>query len=385
MTRQFPLLATLLLLAPLAAAGVLSGPVTGPADLDLSGTIYCAVNLGGTSDALVAGKWFESDNDGDGAPVGYSVVGPNVYLSNWGYGSITDPALRHVYDTMRWIAGNPLSVTLDHLPAGEQVQVQLLISEGYWNGNNRRVDIEIEGTTEFVNVDPWTLWGYKQPGLATATATVSPDGILNVRLLPNAGAPDKNPVLDGIIVSTPVPALPGSAVPLTAASVTASAIYNSQFPAAAVVDGSWADAWTGSNNDFWLLPNNRTGYLQFDLAENWMLQGLEIHNTDNRTYHDRGTLAYHLDISPDPTFASAKTIAAGTLQTFAEGWHTRLVDSDEFWRYARLYVDDYSGSASAAGGGLAEVRLYGITPEPTSLSLLALGALALLRRRRRRA
>ena len=385
------LLATfVILIGAGAAAGVLYGPVTGSADLDLSGTIYYAMNLGDTADRPVAGVWFDADNDGRTSP-GYSVVGPNTYTSGWGYGSIADPNLRSVYDTMRWRAGAPVEVTLRNLPPRQQVTVQLLLSEGYWSNSSRRYDIEIEGVTEFVNVDPYALWGSKTPGLGTATVTVSADGILNVRLIPTAGTPDPNPALDGIIVSAPggTPVL-GRRVPLAAGQVSASAIYNGLFPAAAAVDGSWAETPIGSVYDFWLLPNSTAGYLQFDLGERWMLETMQVHNTDNRTYHDRGTIAYHVDISPDPTFALSETIASGTLATYAGGWLTIPLQSDEFWRYARFYVDDFGGSlhwgqdASVHGGGIAEIRFYGSTPEPTTLALLAFGTLGMLTRRRKK-
>ena len=57
-----------------ASAGVLK-PVSGPGDLDLSGTVYYAVSQGSNADHLVGGLWVEGDNDGDTAPVGYQ-VGP---------------------------------------------------------------------------------------------------------------------------------------------------------------------------------------------------------------------------------------------------------------------------------------------------------------------
>jgi len=385
--RRLPALCLLLLAASGSRAGVLFGPVTGPAGLDVSGTIYYAIDLGDTADRPISGRWFDADSDGRYTS-GYSFVAPNIYASGWGYGSIADPALRSAYDTMRWIAASPLDVTLRNLPPGQQVKVQLLLSEGYWNNSNRRYNILLEGATEFTNVDPWTLWGSKQPGLATALVTVSADGVLNIRLSPAAGAPDPNPVLDGIIVSAPTMAPGGLRVPLAASSVSASAVYSAQFPAAAVVDGSWGETQIGSAYDFWLLPDRQGGYLQFDLGANWELQFIELHNTDNRGYHDRGTIAYHLVISPDASFATAKTIAAGTLPIYAGGWYARPVDSDEYWRYARLYVDDFGGSlhwgqdAAVYGGGLAEVRLYGVIPEPATFGLLGASLLALRRRRR---
>lgn len=551
-----------------ASAGVLKS-VSGPNDLDLSGTIYYGINLGGTSDVLVGGKWLESDNDGDPAPVGYTITLPtNIWTSGWGYGSLTDLGLQKTYDSMRYVDWpNALEMSFRYLPPGQPVRVQLLLSEGFHDSSQRRFDIEIEGQTEFTNVDPWTLWGYKNPGLAETVVTVSQDGILNVRLIGNAGAPDKNPVLDGIIVSSVRPALPsptissvtgpqdldlstpvyyavnvggdsddrvagvwfesdadGDGLPigytvnsttiarnwanpsisdlalkevyddirytggtgviqqfvmpyggpvkvqillcegywgepnkrpldisiegqkiwddfdpvtqwgkngagvLTAwtyvskdgildiqytgntgydmnaivngviisaaeqrlrpVGVTASAEYpggSYRFPAAAVLDGSWADRFATPTQpaDYWLLPDGQTGYLTFDMGEPVHLTTIGLHNTNNAQYGDRGTIAYHIDISPDPNFTTYETIAAGTLQSYAEGWAFIPISTDKFWRYVRFYVDDFGGTRSFLGempwygGGLAEIVFYGWVPEPSSWLLMTLGGLGL--------
>lgn len=556
-----------------ALAGGLKA-VSGPADLDLTGTIYYGINLGGTGDVLVGGKWLESDNDGDSAPKGYQVVAPSIFTAGWGYGSLTDPGLIKVYDSMRhhtW--PNAVELTFPYLPPGQQVQVQLLLSEGYHQVSKRIFDIQIEGNTEFSGVDPYTLWGYKQPGLASTVVTVSQDGILNVRLVGTPGAVDKNPVLDGIIVSAVRPDLPvatigsvtsptdldlctpvyyainvggdsdnrvtgvwfesdddgdglpvgytisssyllrnwahpslsdvdlnevyddiryaptvtqqfvmpyggpvkvqillsegywgetgkrlmdisiegqrlwedldpiaqwgkngagvltawtyvskdgildiqysrdsgdpnafvngvivsAEAEPLRPISVTASGEYSASYPATAVLDGSWVDRRPPAvpTADYWLLPPGQTGSLTFDMGHRVHLTMIGLHNTDNATYGDYGTIAYHIDISPDASFTTAETIASGTLQSFAEGWAFVPIATDKFWQYVRFYVDDFGGTKSFAGtvgwtgGGLSEIVFYGWVPEPNSCVLLSLGGVGLwlvrsrLRRRKR--
>jgi hypothetical protein len=371
-------------------AGVLSpNAVTGPSDIDLSGTIYYAVSLGSTADNLVSGKWFECTDDGDAAPVGLSYVAPNAYTSGWGFGSITDPALQNCYDTMRYRGSSPVQVDLSFLPPGQPATVQLLLSEGYRSGGGRVMDIDIEGGSEFTNVDAVAQWGYKEPGLGTASVSVSADGVLDIDVKPAASATDRNPVLDGLIVSAPAQAPTHPRIPVAAGQVTASAMYDGRFPGTAVVDGSWDDLHPDHPQypgvaDYWLLPDNQAGWVQFDLEEDYKLTFVEIHNTDNWTYTDRGTIAWHIDVSEDPSFTVAQTIAAGTLQTYAEGWHGRPLFPAGFQPYVRFYVDDYGGSDRLSGGGLAEIRLYGYTPEPTTLVLLGLSGAALLWRRRKR-
>ncbi len=379
-----------LVAASAARAGVLSpSPVTGPSDIDLSGTIYYAVSFGSTADNLVSGKWFEGTDDGDAAPAGLSYVAPNAYTSGWGFGSITDPALQNCYDTMRYRDNSPVQVDLSFLPPGQPATVQLLLSEGYRSGGGRVMDIDIEGGSEFTNVDAVTQWGYKEPGLGTATVTLSADGVMDIDVKPAASATDRNPVLDGFIVSAPTQSPTHPQIPVAAGQVTPSAMYDGRFPGSAVVDGSWDDLHPDHPeypgvSDYWLLPDNQTGWVQFDLQEDYKPTFVEIHNTDNWTYTDRGTIAWHLDGSEDPNFTVAQTIAAGTLQTYAEGWYGRPLFPAGFQPYVRFYVDDYGGSDRLNGGGLAEIRLYGYTPEPTTLALLSLGGLGLVRRRQKR-
>jgi len=532
-----------------------------PNAVDMSGTVYYAVGLGDTADRVVKGKWFEGDNDGDPAPVGYSVVAPNAWASGWGTLGVTEPNLAPITDSMRYNLSSPVDITLRHLPPGEEVQVQLFLSEGFHDSSRRIADVIVQGEKKYASVDPWTLWGYKTPGLLATTGIVAADGTLNVQIAPTPGAPDPNPALSAIVVSSPGarrvlsaadldlarvryavnvggnddqvvggvtfeadadgdpdpagysvtsqhvamnwatpavvdPALaevyddirwtgggavtqqfagltpdrpvkvqmmlceshhsqPGSRpidvtiegqkrwddldplalwgrhgagvatayarvgsdgvldivytadsgpdqnpiingiivsdVPgrkINPVAVTASGEYQPlpRFPATAVLDGSWADQHPahhgGATADYWLLPDNTTGYLQFDLGEQWNLEFIEIHNTDNSQWGDRGTIAYHIDISPTDTFELFETIAAGTLPTWDEGWLSRPVSSDNYWQYARFYVDDFGGTNGAAGGGLAEIAFYGQTPEPATMALVALGLLALVRRRR---
>ena len=63
-----------------------------------------------------------------------------------------------------------------------------------------------------------------------------------------------------------------------------------------------------------------------------------------------------------------------------------MLDLGGGWaRYVRFTVVDYYGTTPGSDYvGLSEVRFYGTVPEPATLSLLALGGLGLLRRRRRR-
>ena len=353
--------------------------VAGAADLDLNRVRY-AVNVGGDDSPVVGGVAFRSD-ELESIP-GYTISEPNSRATNWGTPPIiTDPELREVYDDIRY-RGGTLTQTFANLRPDTPVKVQVLLSENFHpqpsNPTRRRpLDVTVEGRKAWDDFDPLDEWGHATPGVLTTYAHVGSDGVLNIEYAANAG-PDTNAIVNGVIVSD----IPGyRAVPV---GVTASAEYSAEFPATAVVDGSWSETSSGGVYDFWLLPSGQTGYLEFDFGVNWDLKFVEIHNTDNRQYGDRGTVAYHVDIAPDATFAVSETIASGTLSTYDEGWTMRPLSSDRLWRYARFYVDDFGGSLAFTGGGLAEIAFYGSVPEPGSIALLALGGLAVLLCRRRK-
>ncbi|MFW6162508.1 MAG: PEP-CTERM sorting domain-containing protein [Planctomycetota bacterium] len=355
--------------------------MTTAADLDLARVRYAA-NVGGSDDQTVGGVHFEADADGDAQPAGYAVSSQHVAM-NWAQPAVADPALAEVLDDIRWTGGGAVTQSFAGLTPDRSVQVQVLLCESHHSQpGSRPIDVTIEGRKRWDDLDPLALWGRHGAGVATAYARVGPDGVLDIAYTADSG-PDRNPIVNGIVVSD----VPGQAIDPVA--VTASAEYQPlpKFPASAVLDGSWEDKHPalhgGATADYWLLPDGQTGYLQFDLGGEWNLEFIDIHNTNNSQWGDRGTVAYHLDISPTDTFEVFETIAAGTLPTWQEGWLSRPVSTDKFWRYARFYVDDFGGTMGADGGGLAEIGFYGRLPEPGTLALLGVGLFALARRRRR--
>jgi len=350
--------------------------VTGPDDLDLKMPVYYAVNVGGDSDNRVVGVWFESDADGDGLPKGYTINATTI-AQNWANPSISDVNLKEVYDDIRYTGGSGVLQQFV-MPYGGPVKVQILLCEGYWGEPNKRpLDISIEGQKVWDDFDPVAQWGKNGAGVLTAWTYVSKDGILDIQYTGNTGY-DMNAIVNGVIVSAQWERL-------RPVSVTASAQYSAEYPATAVLDGSWADRRPPQYPvaDYWLLPDGQTGYLTFDMGEPVHLTMIGLHNTDNGPYGDRGTIAYHIDIAPDAGFTTYETIAAGTLQSFTEGWAFIPISTDKFWRYVRFYVDDFGGTKSFAGtmpwagGGLSEIVFYGWVPEPSSWLLMALGSLAL--------
>jgi hypothetical protein len=84
--------------------------------------------------------------------------------------------------------------------------VALGFCESHWSASGQRpVVCQVEGAAP-QEVDPLARWGQHQPGALLFTAQdANGDGFLDVAVLPKAGAPDLNPILNVIWVFPPGP------------------------------------------------------------------------------------------------------------------------------------------------------------------------------------
>ncbi len=121
-------------------------------------------------------------------------------------------------------------------------------------------------------------------------------------------------------------------------------------------------------------------WIRFDLGQEYYK--LDAAHVWNYTRDNRYTTSFDLSISLDgisytligDDLAMTQTTAPTAVDTFSLGY------SGAPFRYIRF--NDFVGNAVTVTL-LGEVRFDASVPEPASLSMLALGALALLRRRRR--
>jgi len=163
------------------------------------------------------------------------------------------------------------------------------------------------------------------------------------------------------------------------------------------IDGSGDQAVVNFRPNMWLSDNNDTaGWVQFDLGAVYTIDSFEVWNyyegwngSEQRSVNGvsivYGTttadmIAGTIDSSstvPDITsFAIADTTDPypGVVYTPASSFDARYIQFD------------ISSTHGATFAGMADVQFEGtLVPEPATMSLLAMGGLGLLRRRRRRA
>lgn len=162
---------------------------------------------------------------------------------------------------------------------------------------------------------------------------------------------------------------------------TATASYGG-FPPSNVTDGELNDYY-GADRSFWLGPNGGLESITVDLDDLFSIDRIDLQNTHNGGYNDRGTEDFSIWVSEDGiewTQILDRTLpnAYGTGNVIPLASY--LFDPISA-RYVRLDVESFYG----AGAGLNEIRVYEHIPEPGTLLLLGGGLLALARRRRRRA
>jgi hypothetical protein len=178
------------------------------------------------------------------------------------------------------------------------------------------------------------------------------------------------------------------------------------FPATRVTDGSQADAATGRSS-FWLANENCPGpgcatpgetetFFTLDLGDVYDIEEIELTNTHNRQFNDRGTEEFVIfgatEVDSNNDLVNPFVVAAGTLAR-TDGQAPILPESFTAAnglfggeaRYLKFQPLTYYSSATNGGAGLNDIAVFGtLVPEPTAsvLVMLSLGGLLGLRRRR---
>ena len=166
------------------------------------------------------------------------------------------------------------------------------------------------------------------------------------------------------------------------------------------------DNQTGPINEvvgnYWLgQQRGLSQYFVLDLGATYSILEIDLFNTHNTGYNDRGTVNFHVDAANSVAFVNSTVdydlvspvqILSGTLTqrdsandpivadvyTSANG----LSQGTEY-RYLRFTADNFNPNYAGDGGsGLNEIRV--LVPEPSTLVLLAFGALWLSHSRQRR-
>ena len=174
--------------------------------------------------------------------------------------------------------------------------------------------------------------------------------------------------------------------------VTGTGFYNSgteTFTYQNITDGLGGDTGTPGNWSFWLTPQGQMGSATIDLQGQYNVDQLDIQDTHNRGYYDRGTQDFDVSVSNDGVhFTNLLTDSFTNAEWVNLTTNTYNSFAPVTARYVKFNVDSLWGGQS---GGINELTVYGSpavlsTPEPGSVAALALGALPLagliLRRRK---
>lgn len=169
-------------------------------------------------------------------------------------------------------------------------------------------------------------------------------------------------------------------------STTASSFYDSGsevFPSANITDGITTDGGSPSNWSFWLAAQaqNAGSWVQVDLGSTYSVDSVNLYDTHNRGYYDRGTDAFTISVSTD----GINFLNVGTGAFTFDQWTQQTVDTVNFAasdaRYVRFTADSVYGGQSA---GLAEMEVMAVPEASTSsMALAGLGLLGFVATRRK--
>jgi hypothetical protein len=128
-------------------------------------------------------------------------------------------------------------------------------------------------------------------------------------------------------------------------SASASTNYPGYSPAN-VINGSTSDA-----NGYWLLKNDLTGYVKVDLGQEYDVGKIDVTNTFNPPYNDRGTTKYRIVLESEG--GTSTTVKSGGM-TPGNKTYSFALDNLITARYVYFYVDAFYWR----GGGINEIEVY---------------------------
>jgi len=173
------------------------------------------------------------------------------------------------------------------------------------------------------------------------------------------------------------------------ASITASSVYydSIEMGTQRLVDGvtspEWYNSWQAQGTrdvGGGHIPGTLPAWLIFDLQSDYTLSSLSFFNTLNYPYVDAGTKEFNVQISTDGVNYSIPQIT-GQLEWQNQTYQDFFFDNPVSARYVQInLISAYGGYYNRVG--LNEVQIIAV-PEPSSLSLLALGGVVVALRRRR--
>ncbi|CAK0901714.1 unnamed protein product, partial [Prorocentrum cordatum] len=152
--------------------------------------------------------------------------------------------------------------------------------------------------------------------------------------------------------------------PLDASILEAGPIYDSRFPASAILDPTWHGG-SHNNHQTWLSPNGQTSWFTLRLSTVCNVTAFHILNTCNTPYNDRSTKDYTVLVSKDSL--SWETAATGTLERCQPIKDTPLLVLNKGPRVEILYVKFVMDSYYGSSGGLNYFHALG-APQPITVA-----------------
>jgi hypothetical protein len=177
------------------------------------------------------------------------------------------------------------------------------------------------------------------------------------------------------------------------ASITASSVYQNEyaeFGTQKLVDGSTSpdrgNSWQAQGTlEGSGMRGTLPAWLIFDLQSDYTLSTVSFFNTVNYPHLDTGTKEFNIQVSSDGVNYSSPLIS-GQLEWQNQTYQDYSFGNPVSARYVQInlisaYVSTFNGLYNRVG--LNEVQIKAV-PEPSSLSLLVLGAVVAMGVRRKR-